>query len=125
MFVTTDETGRICCTGDVGSVEHGDVEFDFPEGFDFAAQSEYRIVDGGLVHDPMPESPEDEAARLKRELASTDYVPVKLAEMMITGEELPEGDADRYAGIILRRREIRARINEIEGVTEDGAHSQG
>lgn len=116
MFAAVDETGRITCTSDAGSVEDGDVEVEFPEGFDFAAQGEYRLVDGALVHDPLPEAPEDESARLKRELRDTDYVPIKLAEMMVSGEELSDADAARYADIILRRREIRVRINELEGV---------
>lgn len=133
MWVRLDEDGRVCVTSDVkeyadllgesGEVLAESVEVDLPEGFDPGRQGDYRLVGGELVEDPAPESPEDEAARLMAELAGTDYVPVKLAEMMISGEELPEGDADRYAGIILRRREIRARINELEGVMGDGARS--
>lgn len=35
------------------------VEFDFPENFDFTKQSEYKIVDGELIHDPLPPSEEE------------------------------------------------------------------
>lgn len=135
MWVRLDEDGRVCVTSDVkeyadllddsGEVVSESVEMELPEGFDAGRQGDFRLVDGELVDDPAPEPPEEESERLRAELASTDYVPVKLAEMMVCGEELPEEDADRYAGIILRRREIRARISELEVVTEDGASAQG
>lgn len=63
-YVATDDTGRINVT--VENEEYTDdsyVEFDFPEGFDFERQSEYRIVDGELVHDPPQPADEELAAR--------------------------------------------------------------
>lgn len=30
---------------------------EFPEGFDFAKQRDWRLEDGALVHDPLPEAP--------------------------------------------------------------------
>lgn len=115
MFVTTDETGRICCTGDVGSVEHGDVEFDFPDDFDFAAQGEYRIVDGELVHDPLGPSSGERIEELKTRLAETDYVVIKIAEAQASGVSLQSDDAERYEDIIEQRRAWRAEINSLEG----------
>lgn len=59
VYAYTDDTGRVLAT--TGHKEYaGDdyVEFDFPDGFDFSSQSEYRIVDGELVHDP-PEPTEE------------------------------------------------------------------
>ena len=123
MYVTTDETGRITCTSECGDPGE-DATFDFPEGFDFEAQTDYRIVDGELVHDPRQETAAEAIARLRAELASTDYVPVKMAEYMVSGEELPEEEAARYADIIKSRKEIREEISRLE-VTTDGAPSAG
>lgn len=64
----TDEAGHICATTDVEEFAEGMAEFDFPEGFDFERQSEYRIVDGELVHDPPePTEEEPEATLLVRQ----------------------------------------------------------
>lgn len=62
MYVSVDENGRIGATTDVAEYAEGMEEFDFPEDFDFSTQSEYRIVDGELVHDPIPPSEEELAA---------------------------------------------------------------
>lgn len=54
-YVSVDDTGRIQVT--VENEEYTDDSyfvFDFPENFDFATQSDYRIVDGELVNDPKP-----------------------------------------------------------------------
>lgn len=115
MYVQTDENGRITATTE--RVEFADdsmFEFDFPDGFDFSEQNDYTIIDGNLAHDPAPKPPYVEMAELKANLAATDYVAVKIAEYKATGDELPEGDAERYAGIIEQRREWRSRINELE-----------
>lgn len=118
MFVTTDDTGRICCTSTTGNVDEGDVEFSFPDDFDFDAQAEYRIVDGELVHDPAPEPDDVRVARLKKQLADTDYVVIKMAEANVMGRSLTSEDATRYADIIESRRQWREEINQIEGVSE-------
>lgn len=54
MFVSTDETGRIGATTDRAEFAGGMKPFEFPEGFDFGHQYEYRIDGGALVHDPLP-----------------------------------------------------------------------
>ena len=62
MWAMTDDEGRICATTDVEEFAGGMEPFDFPEGFDFGSQSEWRIVDGELIHDPLPPTEEERAA---------------------------------------------------------------
>lgn len=54
MYVMTDETGRIGATTSVKEYAEGMIEFEFPDDFNFDLQSDYRIVDGELVYDPLP-----------------------------------------------------------------------
>lgn len=54
-FVQTDEDGRITAT--TNQLEYAGTEmfgFTFPEDFDFGRQDDYRIINGELVHDPLP-----------------------------------------------------------------------
>ena len=63
MYVQTDRSGRILAT--TGHEEYaGDAyfELDFPEGFDFSRQGEWRVIDGELIHDPLPPTEEEQAA---------------------------------------------------------------
>ena len=65
-FVHTDGTGRIEST--TGSIEYAGTDmyaFDFPDDFDFLKQHDYRIVDGELVHDPLP--PDESEVLAERE----------------------------------------------------------
>jgi hypothetical protein len=62
-----------------------------------------------------PEKPasliaEEEIEELKAYLTSTDYVAIKLAE--------GEATADEYAEVLTKRKESRARINELESQLE-------
>lgn len=86
MYVMTDEAGHICATTDVEEFAEGMVEFDFPEGFDFDAQHEYRIVDGELVHDPPePTEGEPEATPLDRQREQVVAVAMaQVAQMDLT-----------------------------------------
>lgn len=55
-FYRLDEAGRICLTADKEEPgEENPLSYEFPEGFPFRHQREYKIVDGELVHEPMPE----------------------------------------------------------------------
>ena len=110
----TGEGGRVCATTDVEGFAGGMEPFDFPDGFDFSRQGEWRIVDGELVHDPPPEPDGLRRARLASFLAETDYVVVKMAEASLAGYELPEADAERYRGVIARRRAARAEVSSID-----------
>lgn len=120
-FVQTDENGRILVT--TPNVEYAGAEmfaFAFPDDFDFSKQDDYRIVDGELVNDPLPEPVENQIAALKAKLAETDYVVTKVAETMVTGIALSDEEAERYSEIITQRREWRAQINDLEASLEGG-----
>ena len=67
MYAAIDETGRITATTELEEYSEGMTEVDFPEGFDFATQYEYRVVGGELVHDPLPPTEEEIAAREEAE----------------------------------------------------------
>lgn len=74
-----------------------------------------------LHHEPTPEQiakreKKRQIAQLKSELASTDYVVVKIAE-----SDDPDEIAalrEEYATVIAHRKELRAQINELEGELE-------
>lgn len=50
-----DSTGRIGATTTIEKYANGMTQYDFPDDFDFGAQADYRVVDGELVYDPLPE----------------------------------------------------------------------
>ena len=52
--------------------------------------------------------------KLKRYLSDTDYVITKLNEAKIEDEELFNSLKTEYADILAKRKEARARINELE-----------
>lgn len=111
-----DESGRIWGTVPPQDDDEPDmrVPVEFPDDFDFMNQHEYRVVDGQLVHDPLPDPPETRIAKLKQQLDDTDYVIVKMAESSVTGVPLSEEDSSRYADIIEQRRQWREEINKLE-----------
>lgn len=119
-FVSTDETGRIGATTQFEEYAEGMSEFEFPEDFDFGIQHEYRIVDGELVHDPLPEPVDQQITELKSKLAETDYVVIKVYEAMVAESEIPDEDASRYAEIITQRQQWRQQINDLEASVEGG-----
>ena len=49
--------GRIGATSATCHLGGGEAEYEFPEDFDFSRQSDWRLVDGALVHDPLPTEP--------------------------------------------------------------------
>ena len=120
MYVSIDETGRIGATTDRADYSEGMARFDFPDDFDFSKQGEYRLVDGDLIQDPLPEASDAKIEALKSRLYETDYVVIKVYESMVTGDALPEEEAARYAEIISQRQEWRAQINELETSLEGG-----
>ena len=54
MFVSLDKDKRIIATAAKAEYLINAMEFDFPVGFQFSLQNEFLIVDGKLVHDPLP-----------------------------------------------------------------------
>ena len=119
-YIGMDDTGRITASTTHEEFAIGMTEFTFPDDFDFSLQNEYRVVSGELVHDPLPESPDQQIAELKQKLAETDYMVIKVYEAMITGEELPEDDTNRYSDAIIQRQQWRSQINELENSMEGG-----
>lgn len=120
MYTQIDDSGRILVT--TSYKEYTDdsyIEFTFPDDFDFSIQNEYRIVDGELVHDPLPVPADQRIAELKANLSETDYVVTKLAEMMLTGATISDEDSDRYSEIIANRQAWRDEINQLESGKED------
>lgn len=67
MYAAIDDTGRITATTDSEEYSEGMTEVDFPEGFNFSAQYEYRVVGGELVHDPLPPTEEELAEQEEAE----------------------------------------------------------
>lgn len=118
VWILTDETGRIVASTDVEEFAGGMEPFELPDDFDFSKQDDYRVVDGELASDPRPVSSAQQIEELKSKLASTDYVVVKVSESMAIGQQLSEEDADRYADIIIQRRQWREQINALE--SEEG-----
>ena len=57
----------------------------------------------------------NEVATLKAYLTETDYVISKLNELRLEDESEYETERARYSDILTRRKEARARINELEG----------
>lgn len=68
MYVSIDETGRICATTDVAEYAEGMQEFDFPDDFDFTHIGDYLIKDGALVYDGA-QTAEEQAAEAAAEAA--------------------------------------------------------
>lgn len=62
---------------------------------------------------------DNQIAELKGNLASTDYTVIKVYEAMVTGDALPDDEAERYAEIITQRREWRSQINQLEAEAEN------
>lgn len=114
-YVMTDETGRITAVSEEFHCGDDELELELPEGFDIDAHRDYRLVDGELVHDPMPEPAYVRIAMLKERLAETDYVVVKLMEASLGKASIDQADAERYDGIISDRQAWRDEINALEG----------
>lgn len=90
------DTGRICATTDREEYSDGMIEFDFPEDFDFGAQSDCRIVDGELIHDPLPESEEkikmEEESERQDQLQKATILFVNESAQNLTDEQALELD---------------------------------
>ena len=56
----------------------------------------------------------DEIMNLKNYLASTDYVISKLNELKLEDDEEYEKTKADYAEVLVKRKEARAKINELE-----------
>ena len=70
------------------------------------AEEDYETI-RRYVAVPAVQRAAEQIARLKRQLADTDYTVIKIAEGAATREE--------YAQVIAQRQAWRAEINELEG----------
>lgn len=90
------DTGRICATTDREEYSEGMIEFDFPDDFDFGTQADYCIVDGELVHDPVPISEEqkqyEEEAKRQKQLQTAAVMFVNENAPNLTDEQALELD---------------------------------
>lgn len=57
----------------------------------------------------------NEIATLKQYLSDTDYVISKITELKLEDEAEYEAEKAKYSDILKKRKEARARINELEG----------
>lgn len=57
----------------------------------------------------------NEIATLKQYLSDTDYVISKLNELKLEDEAEYEAERAKYSDVLKKRKEARARINELEG----------
>ena len=85
MYVSLDENGRICASTSKEEYAEGMTEFEFPDDFDYENQSDYRIVDGELIHDPLPMS--DEAKQYEEEIERQKQLSA--AAIMFVNENAP------------------------------------
>ena len=51
-FVSANEDGRVSALSE-GELADG-MQMELPDGFDFENIADYRLIDGALVHDPVP-----------------------------------------------------------------------
>ena len=54
MNVSLMDDSRIGATSAEFDCGEGQFQFDFPEDFDFGKQSDYKIINGELIYDPIP-----------------------------------------------------------------------
>lgn len=60
-------------------------------------------------------SKKNELSELKAYLSETDYVISKLNELKLEDEDEYEAEREKYSDTLKKRKEARARINELEG----------
>lgn len=116
MWTAVDETGRITCTTPYEKyADESMIDYDiFPDDFNFGTQNDYRIVDGELVYDPLPEPPESQIAKLKGKLAETNDTVLEMYEAMVLGKELDDETAAEYAQVMVDRESWKQQIAELE-----------
>lgn len=129
-YVHIDSSGRI--QSSVKKKEYSEpdsFEFDFPEDFDFSNQDDFRIVDGELIHDPIPMTEEqkklEEEMERNRQLNRAipmilQTISVNLTDDQILSvslafdewnpdEKYKDGEIVRYKGFVYR---VIANVNK-------------
>jgi hypothetical protein len=96
-----------CMIVEISPAEHEVTETDF-DGNKVTKTVTARQFQIQAIPEPSQEELiKREIAELKAYLSETDYVAIKIAE--------GEATADEYAEVLAKRKEARARINELEG----------
>ena len=88
MWVQTDDTGRVLATTDCEEFAAGMSEYEFPADFDYAVQDEWRIVDGTLVHDPLPTTTPDTGILRREQLEKAIPLVLGAVAPLLTDEQL-------------------------------------
>ena len=101
------------------NLEDGYEEMDddlFDTGFDgcFYLKSFLKNPDAEYLARKTEREKYDEIMNLKNYLASTDYVISKLNELKLEDDEEYEKTKADYAEVLVKRKEARAKINELE-----------
>lgn len=96
-YVCTDTDGRIQSVTELQEFAGPDAfEFIFPDDFDFGAQADYCIVNGELVHNPVPISKEqkqhEEEAKRQKQLQTATIMFVNKNAPNFTDEQALELD---------------------------------
>ena len=88
----------------------------FDTGFDgcFYLKSFLKNPDAEYLARKTEREKYDEIMNLKNYLASTDYVISKLNELKLEDDEEYEKTKADYAEVLVKRKEARAKINELE-----------
>ena len=113
MKVCTNKDGRIICTSEDFNAGPDEFEFDFPEGFDFSKQSDYRIVDGELINDPAGPTPEERASSLRSSIAKANNTITDTYANIMSGS-VTEEQAQACAAAMDNRAAWVAELSEIE-----------
>ena len=80
-YTKTNEDNRIVMLTAIKQSEE-QFEFEFPEGFKLSKISEYKIVDGELIHDPLPVPEFKPVPSVQERLDAAEAAILELAQMM-------------------------------------------
>ena len=81
MYAVTDYTGRIRATSE-DTLLAGGIELEPPEGFSPEHQHDWRLEEGALVYDPLPEEPSPALSPLEILEARMDEMVLVVADMI-------------------------------------------
>lgn len=115
--VDTEATGHWETLDSEGNpIEHfdGAIPEDLPKDVDNTDVWVYGVYTAYSEEELSRIQRQNAISELKSNLNSTDYIMVKISEYMATGQQLSDDEAERYADIIIQRRQWREEINALE-----------
>jgi hypothetical protein len=83
MYIKTDDTGRLICVS-TQSMDESE-EFDFPIDFQIKNHHDYKIVDGALIYDPLPEAEQNTSPTTQDQIDANAAAIMELAEIIAGG----------------------------------------